>query len=173
MNSGRKTYKRVMRIVIKLLAVFLTVVSLNAAVAQERQLRTPPLPPGMVQKVAVTNVQTAVRTLLVLDVSTAIQTGAGNAEAIAYWCRAVADTFASMQTNGNFLPSTVMERTPTPLNVDLSALQGAIVGLYARTYEYRSRADLPPLEFLSVIARTFNEAIREGIRQGGKGHIIQ
>lgn len=156
----------------KLLALLLTTATLNAAVAGDIRLRTPPPLPGVVTKASLTNVQQAIRTLVVLDVSAAIQTGAGNAEAIAYWCRLVATEFGSMQTNGNFLPTDLKNRAPTPLDIDLSALQTSIIGLYSRCYEYRSRADLPPLEFLSAIARTFNEAIREGIKQGGKAAIL-
>lgn len=154
-----------------LLAVFLTCGSLYAASSQIVPLREPPLPPGATTKVALTNVQAAIRTLLVLDVSTAIQTGAGNAEPIAYWCKAIADTFAGMQTNGNFLV-TELDKVPPPLTVDLSVLRTSIVTFYGRAYDHRTRGDLPPLEWLAAIAKTFNDAIREGIRQGGKGAIL-
>lgn len=135
------------------------------------RLPTPPLPPGMGVTVALTNVQSAIRTLIVPDVTMAIQAGGANAEAIAYWCRAVADTFASMRTNGNFLP-TEIDRAPTPLNVDLSGLRTSIFVMYTRAYDYRSKGDLPPLEWLSRISVTFSEAIREGIKQGGKGNVL-
>lgn len=170
MNSCISRHERLETYMLKLLALLLSCVALNAALSDNLRLQ-PPMPPGL-QKVALTNVQSAIRTLLVLDVSTAIQGGGGQAESIAYWCRAVADTCASMQTNGNFLPSEITNRAPTPLNIDLSGLQTSILGLYSRSYEYRGRADVPPLDFLSAIARTFTEAIREGIKQGGKAHIL-
>lgn len=155
-----------------MLKVFLLLASctvLNAAIGEN--LRTqPPVPPGL-QKVALTNVQNAVRTLITLDVSTSIQSGAAQAEAIAYYCRAVATTFSSMSTNGNFAVSEV-EKVQTPLDIDLSALRGNILTLYGRAYEYRTRGDLPPLEWLKAVAHTFSEAIREGIKQGGKANVL-
>lgn len=148
-----------------------TVIIAHAAVAGDIRLRTPPPLPGVVTKASVTNVQQAVRTLVVLDVSAAIQTGAGNAEAVAYWCRALADTFAAMRTNGNFTV-TELDKVPPPLSVDLSALRASIVTLYGRAYEYRTRGDLPPLEWLTAVSRTFAESIREGIKQGGKANVL-
>lgn len=157
-----------MNTMMKWLALLLSCVAIHAA----EHRRTPPIPNEPI-KASLSDVQTAIRTLVVLDVSVAIQTGAGNAETVAYWCRSVADAFASMQTNGNFLPSDLMNRTPTPLNIDLSALQGSIIGLYARTYEHRARAGVPPLDFLASVSKTFSEAIREGIRKGGKSAVVE
>lgn len=155
----------------KLLAVFLTVVSLNAAVAQDIRLRTPPLPPGIVTKVAVTNVQQAMRVILVMDTTTAIQSDPVNGEKIAYWLKAVAETFSGMVTNGNFTVAE-LDKVPEPLNLDLSALRTTIRTLYGRAYEYRTKGDLPPLEWLKAVSTTFSESIREGIRQGGKAAIL-
>lgn len=152
-------------------ALLLTCGSLCAASSQVVPLREPPLPPGATAKVALTNVQAAIRTLLVLDVSTAIQTSPATGEKVAYWCRAVADTFSGMATNGNFLV-TELDKVPDPLDLDLSALRTTIRTLYGRTYEYRTRGDLPPLDWLKEISRTFTESIREGIRQGGKAQIL-
>lgn len=155
----------------KLLALLLTCGSLYAASSQVVPPRNPPLPPGQVTKVALTNIQSAIKTIVVLDVSTAIQTGAGNAEPIAYWCKALAESFNSMQTNGNFAV-TELDKVPPPLTVDLSVLRASIITLYGRAFEYRTRGDLPPLEWLTQVSKVFAESIREGIRQGGKGHIL-
>lgn len=156
---------------VKLLALLLTYGSLYAASSQVVPLRTPPLPPGAVTKVAVTNVQQAIRVLVVLDVSTALQSNPVNAEKTAYWLRSVAETFAAMSTNGNFLV-TELDKVPDPIDLDLSALRTTIRTLYGRAYEYRTKGDLPPLEWLKAVSATFSDSIREGIRQGGKGAIL-
>lgn len=155
----------------KLLALLLTCGSLYAASSQVVPSRLPPLPPGATTKVALTNVQTAMRVILVLDTSTALQSNPVNAEKTAYWLRSVADTFAAMSTNGNFLV-TELDKVPDPLDLDLSALRATIRTLYGRAYEYRTRGDLPPLEWLTQVSKTFAESIREGIRQGGKAAIL-
>lgn len=160
-----------MKVVIKLLAAFLTCGTLYAASSQVVPLRNPPLPPGQVNKVALTNVQTAIRVLLVLDVSSAIESSPATGEKIAYWLRSVSDTFMAMSTNGNFLV-TELDKVPDPLDLDVSALRGIIRTLYGRAYEYRTRGDLEPLAWLKEISRTFAESIREGIRQGGKSNVL-
>lgn len=136
------------------------------------ELRTPPLPPGTPVKVALTNVQSAIRTIVTIDVATAIQGGGNNAEVIAYYCRELVNTFAAMGTNGNFTPMEV-ERVPTPLNLDLSSLRTSILVMYTRAYDYRSKGDLPPVAWLASIAETFRQSIRQGIINGGKSNIIQ
>lgn len=155
---------------VKLLLLIVSCATLHAAVGENLR-RLPPIP-GELPKIALTNVQNAVRTLLVTDVSTEILSGAGNAEKIAYYYAAVAKAFASMETNGNFQVSEI-EKVSTPLSSDLSVLQKNILTLYGRAYDYRTRGDLPPLDWLKAVAITFNEAIREGIRQGGRGHILE
>lgn len=160
-----------MKVVIKLLAAFLTCGTIHAASSQVVPLRNPPLPPGTTTKVAVTNVQQAIKVLLVLDVSSAIESSPATGEKIAYWLRSVSDTFMAMSTNGNFLVAE-LDKVPDPLDLDVSALRGTIRTLYGRTYEYRTRGDLPPLDWLKEISRTFAESIREGIRQGGKSNVL-
>lgn len=154
---------------LKLMALLVCCASLHSA-----EYRLPPLPPGTPVKASLSDMQAAIRTLVALDVATTIQANTNQAEVVAYHFRAIADIFKSMSTDGSFSVEHLnaeLAKLPPPPEVDLSGVRTAIVSLYARTYQNRSRAAIPALEFLAKISATFDAAIREGIRNGGKGHV--
>lgn len=146
------------------------VVPLSLFGAQELRLQ-PPKPPGL-EKIALTNVLESIKTLIVLDVTVAIQSNGTNAETIAYYYLSIYQAFTNMPVTVNFVV-TEIEKVPTPMHVEVSALRNVIVTMYSRAYDYRLRGDVSPIEWLPRIAETFAQSIRQGIIDGGKGNVLQ
>jgi hypothetical protein len=139
------------------------------------EFRLPPLPPEPV-KASQEEVQAAIRTLVVLDVSTTLLTHTNYAEPLAYHFRAIADVFRDMPLDGTFSTEHLngkLEKILPPIETDVSSVRTALAAVYGRVYAHRGRASTPPLEFLAGISKTFNEAIREGIRKGGKSAVVE
>jgi len=157
-----------MRIILLLMAAC---VAMNAAELR----RFPPVPNEPV-KATLDDLQSAIRTLIVLDVATSIQTHTNYAEPLAYHFRAVADVFKSMAIDGTFAPehldAQLLKILPPP-ETNVQNVRAALAAVYARVYAHRGRASIPPLEFLAAISKTFSEAIREGIRKGGKPAVVE
>lgn len=163
---------------LKLLVLLMTCASLHAALSQDIRFRNPPLPPGTIPKAALTNAQQAIQAIVAPGVARAIQTSESHAEGIAYYFRSIGAVFCGMSTNANFSAeylSAEVDKLPAPLAPDTYFLdvRASIVSQYKLVYADRTRAELPPIEWLSKISETFCSSIKAGIQQGGKGNIWQ
>lgn len=166
-----------MKVVIKLLAAFLTCGTIHAASSQVVPLRTPPLPPGQTVKTSLTNAQAAIRAIVEPGVTRSIQIGGNDAEGIAYYFRSIRGVFCAMATNANFSAEHLIaevDKLPSPLAPDTYFLdvKASIVTAYKLAYADRNRADVSPLEWLSKISETFCSSIWDGIQKGGKGNVL-
>lgn len=145
----------------------ISVVALNlfAAVGDDLRVRVPPEP----RVVRVDELRPAVETFCSQTVTSAILRKSQAAESVAFYFREVGKVFAGMGTNANF-SSEVVERVPTPLEAEpyVFEVRTLIITLYKLAYEDRTRAEHPPIEWLTKVATMFRTSMENGLKNAGQ-----
>lgn len=106
-------------------------------------------------------------------ITRAIERKPSASENVSYYFREMGKVFAGMETNGNFSIEhfiSSVDKIAIPLESDsyTQDVKMLIIFLYKLSYEERTRAELPPLEWLSRICSLFRNAINTGLKDSGR-----
>jgi hypothetical protein len=154
--------------IITVLLMLHTCQKARGAIGDDLRLR----PPAPLQ-IKVDQVKPAIDLICATSVTRAIQRTPATAESVSIYFREVGRVFAATETNGNFTAEGIIagiDKIPSPLDAEqyVVDVRTLIITLYRLAYEERTRAELPPVEWLSRVCMLFRSSINTGLKDAGR-----
>jgi len=156
----------------RLIAVLflLTICRSDAALGDDLRVRTSP---PATRPAKLDRLRAATDLVLASAVTHSIERKPAMAEATSYYFREVGRVFASAETNVDYSAigiTAAIYKVALPLEDDghTETVRTLILTLYSLAYEDRTRAEVPPIEWLSKICVYFRNAINNGLKDTGR-----